>query len=160
MNFRLTGLALIILTLAGCATPPVAPSPAAKPASPKPADTQASANWVNLGVTQNGNVLNEIDRLSISRQGNLVNFRDRKTIFDLNKENFLNTPRHKISLNNWQIDCSTKTFRLLSMTLLDENGREIARISYNDKQIKPMAIPQNSASYQQMLFVCPKGQGN
>ena len=87
----------------------------------------------------------------------MVSFRDRKTIFNLKKENFLSTPRHKVSINSWQIDCSQRTFRLLDMVLFDENGRQIASFTYNDNQIKPMPVVQNSASYQQMLLVC-KGE--
>jgi hypothetical protein len=99
--------------------------------------------------------LSEIDKLSISQQGSLVTFRDRKTIFNINKENFLNTPRHKVSVNTWQIDCSARTFKLISMILFDEHGRQIASFTYNDDQIKPMPVIQNSASYQQMQYVCP-----
>ena len=105
----------------------------------------------------NGNILNELDKLSVRKQGQLVSFRDRKTIFNLKKENFLSTPRHKVSINSWQIDCSQRTFRLLDMVLFDENGRQIASFTYNDNQIKPMPVVQNSASYQQMLLVC-KGE--
>lgn len=109
------------------------------------------------GGLPNGNILNELDKLSVRKQGQLVSFRDRKTIFNLKKENFLSTPRHKVSINSWQIDCSQRTFRLLDMVLFDENGRQIASFTYNDNQIKPMPVVQNSASYQQMLLVC-KGE--
>lgn len=151
---------LFALTLlAGCAATPqqstTASQTAAKPAAA--AAQPASADWQNLGVSPNGNILNELDLLSIKRQGALATFRDRKTIFNLKKENFLTTPRHKTSLNTWQIDCSQHTFRLLDMTLFDENGRQIASFTYNDAQIKSMPVVQNSASYQQMLLVC-KGQ--
>ncbi|KUM04432.1 hypothetical protein AWB61_21380 [Chromobacterium sp. F49] len=156
MRTRLAPLFALLL-LAGCAT---APQQAAAPAPAKaaePAPPPASADWQNLGVSPNGNILNELDWLSLKRQGPLVTFRDRKTIFNLKQENFLSTPRHKVSLNTWQIDCSQHTFRLLDMTLFDENGRQIASFSYNDSQIKAMPVVQNSASYQQMLLVC-KGQ--
>jgi hypothetical protein len=70
------------------------------------------------------------------------------------KENFLSTPRHKTSINSWLIDCSARTFRLTSMVLFDENGRQIASYTYNDSQIKAMPVTQNSASFQQMQYVC------
>ncbi len=160
MRYRLLLTAAAVL-LAGCATQPVSTQ---KPQTGNNAMSQlpsaASADWVNLGVSPNGNILNEIDKLSIRREGSHVVFRDRKTIFNLRKENFLATPRHKISLNQWEIDCSNRTFRLRMMELFDENGRQIASFSYNDAQIKPMPVVQNSASYQQMLFVCGKETGN
>ncbi|UTH76160.1 surface-adhesin E family protein [Chromobacterium sp. IIBBL 290-4] len=156
MRIRILSL-LSALLLAACASAPH-PVPAIKPTpAPTPTPNPVSADWQNLGVSPNGNILNELDLLSIKRQGAQVTFRDRKTIFNLKKENFLTTPQHKTSLNTWQIDCAQHTFRLLDMTLFDANGRQIASFNYNDSQIKSMPVVQNSASYQQMLQVC-KGQ--
>ncbi|POZ59960.1 surface-adhesin E family protein [Chromobacterium alticapitis] len=154
-----TASLLALLLLAGCATAPQQAAAPAKPAAQPsaPAAPAASADWQNLGVSPNGNILNELDLLSVKREGALATFRGRKTIFNLKKENFLTTPRHKVSLNTWQIDCAQHTFRLLDMALFDENGRQIASFTYNDSQIKAMPVVQNSASYQQMLLVC-KGQ--
>ncbi|GGY29773.1 surface-adhesin E family protein [Paludibacterium paludis] len=158
MRYRLLAVAAALF-LAGCATQPAATitRPVVRNGSLPP---QASADWINLGVSPNGNILNELDKLSILRNGQKVTFRDRKTIFNLRKENFLNTPRHKISLNYWEIDCANRTFKLTAMDLFDENGRQISSFSYNDAQIKPMPVVQNSASYQQMLVVCGKDTGN
>jgi len=154
MLYRLLALAAAVL-LAGCANQPVSQPSAGKPvATPQPAPVQASADWENLGVSPNGNILNELDKLSIKQQGSTVTFRDRKTIFNLKKENFLSTPRHKTSINSWLIDCAAHTFRLTGMVLFDENGRQIASYNYNDSQIKAMPVTQNSASFQQMQFVC------
>jgi hypothetical protein len=47
---------------------------------------QANADWENLGVSPNGNILNELDKLSIKPQGSVVTFRDRKTIFNVKKK--------------------------------------------------------------------------
>ncbi|KMN34435.1 MULTISPECIES: surface-adhesin E family protein [Chromobacterium] len=144
--------------ISACASAPSkAPSPAPVGKPTTSGASPANADWQNLGVSPNGNILNELDKLSVRKQGQLVSFRDRKTIFNLKKENFLSTPRHKVSINSWQIDCSQRTFRLLDMVLFDENGRQIASFTYNDNQIKPMPVVQNSASYQQMLLVC-KGE--
>jgi len=159
MRYRLLA-ACAVAWLAGCATQPAPVKPApAMPVTTTPAPV-ASADWVNLGVSPDGNILNELDKLSIHRNGQRVAFRDRKTIFNVKKENFLSTPHHKISLNHWEIDCANHTFTLKAMELFDENGRQIASFSYNDTQIKPMPVVQNSASYQQMLFVCGKDTGN
>ncbi|WP_028536054.1 surface-adhesin E family protein [Paludibacterium yongneupense] len=147
--------------LAGCATQPLTTTIPPKPTPTVPAPVIVpNSDWENLGVSPNGNILNEIDKLSIKRDGDQVTFRDRKTIFNLRRENFLSTPRHKISLNSWQIDCNSRTYRLLAMVLFDENGRQVASFSYNDTQIKPMPVVQNSASYQQMLYVCKHNDGS
>lgn len=161
MHYRLSrvpmSLIAIMLSLGGCATKPVTPPGTPIPSLPSSPNTppSASADWENLGVSPNGNILNEIDKLSIKREGSRVTFRDRKTIFDLKKENFLVTPPHKASLNTWVIDCTHRTFKLINMELFDVNGRRIANFSYLDGQIKPTPVVQNSASYQQMLYVCP-----
>ncbi|MDF0604324.1 hypothetical protein HZU77_001500 [Neisseriaceae bacterium TC5R-5] len=150
---------LTTLLLGGCASTgsigngqSASKTSAANTANVPPAP--ANADWQNLGVSPSGNILNEIDKLSIKREGAIVTFRDRKTIFNLRKENFLSTPKHKISINTWQMDCAQRTFRLQDMLLFDENGRQLASFSYNDKQIKAIPIVANSASYQQMLLVC------
>lgn len=151
MYYRLLALMISAGVLAGCANQPGAFS---KYGSGSGANVP-SADWENLGVSPNGNILNEIDKMSIRQHGSQVSFRDRKTIFNIKKENFLNTPRHKVSINSWQIDCSAKTFKLTAMILFDENGRQVASFTYNDSQIKPMPVVQNSASFQQMQYVCP-----
>ena len=152
MHYRLLALAISAGVLTGCATQPTTfTQPIVAPVTQS---AVPSADWENLGVSPNGNILNEIDKMSIQKQGALVSFRDRKTIFDLKKENFLNTPRHKVSINSWQIDCNAKTFKLVGMILFDENGRQVATFTYNDSQIKAMPVVQNSASFQQMQFVC------
>ncbi|BBF88055.1 hypothetical protein DLM_4502 [Aquitalea magnusonii] len=154
MFYRLLALAACGSLLAACTTVPPQTFPSRQKTQPLPLPSQANADWENLGVSPNGNILNELDKLSIKPQGNIVTFRDRKTIFNLRKENFLSTPRHKTSINSWLIDCSARTFRLTSMVLFDENGRQIASYTYNDSQIKAMPVTQNSASYQQMQYVC------
>lgn len=154
MYYRLLALTLSVGVLAGCATQPASMSTSTTPIVPPAQVAIPSANWENLGVSPNGNILHEIDKMSISRQGNLVTFRDRVTIFNLNKETFLTTPRHKVSINTWQIDCTARTYKLNAMILFDENGRQISSDIYNGNQIKAAPVVQNSASYQQMLYVC------
>jgi hypothetical protein len=158
MLYRLLALLAVSALFAGCATTPApAPQklpPAAKLTPPPKPDTAANANWQNLGVSPNGNILNELDRLSIQRNGDVVTFRDKKTIFNPKKENFQSTPPHKYSINTWQVNCVTHTFRLVSIALFDEGGRQIASYTYNDRQIKPMPVVKNSARFQQMKFVC------
>ena len=156
--------ALALLALTGCASTsnvggktstskgviqlPPRQAPQARP------PVVANAEWVILGVSPNGNILHEIDKLSIRRKGTLTLFRDRKTIFNPKKENFLNTPQHKQSINSWEVDCIASTFRLAAMQLLDENGREILSRTYNDSEIRPMPVVRQSASFQQLDYVC------
>lgn len=128
--------------------------PSTKP--PKPhVIPDGNTQWQNLGVSPNGNILNELDKLSIKRSGNIVTFRDKKTVFDYKKEAQLaSTPPHKYSLNTWQIDCGRNTFQLKEMELYDANNRLITAYKYTDQQVKPMPITANSASFQQKQIVC------
>lgn len=153
MLLRLIALSLSAILFAGCATQPNAFTQPDSPGYKQP-KADANSNWQNLGVSPNGNILNELDQLSVHREGNLVTFRDKKTIFNPKKENFQATPVHKFSINRWQIDCNERTFRLLGISLFDEGGRQIANYTYNDAQIKAMPVATNSASFQQMKFVC------
>lgn len=156
--------ALAALALTGCATSGgvggktgAAKAGILNPAKPAPqsrAPVIANAEWIILGVSPSGNILHEIDRLSIQRKGSLTVFRDRKTIFNPKKENFLNTPQHKQSINSWEVDCIASTFRLAAMQLLDDSGRVILSRSYSDSEIRPMPVVRQSASFQQMEYVC------
>ena len=151
MNYRVLALMAAASILAGCASAPTS-TLSHRPA--RPPVNQPSADWENLGVSPNGNILNELDKLSIKREGTLVTFRDRKTIFNLKRETFTSLPRHKVSVNSWRIDCQAQTYQLLASSLFDENGKPVASYTYNDGEIRPAAITPNSASHQQMQAVC------
>ena len=146
-QFRLVGAGLAaLLMLAGCAT---------AQGGQTGSSSSPNADWENLGVTPNGNTMHELDKLSIKRQGNKVTFRDRKTIFNLAKENFLTVPRHKHSLNTWEIDCANQTYRLLDTTLYDENNRLVVTYRYSEQESRSQPISSKSASEQQKQRVCP-----
>lgn len=152
MSPRALVCGLLTLVLAACATP--SPQSAEEAARPGLRDPGAATQWQNLGVTPNGNVMHELDKQSVVRHGDVVTFRDRKTIFNLKRETFTALPRHKVSVNSWRIDCQAQTYQLLASSLFDENGKQIASYTYNDGEIRPAAITPNSASYQQMQSVC------
>lgn len=143
--------ALFASLLAGCASQVKQDTPRLN----LPAKPTANADWHNLGVSPSGNVLHEIDGLSIRKVADRrFGYRERKTIFNPGKENFLNTPRHKTSINHWVVDCQARTTQLASVALFDETGRAVANYTYNDKQMRAMPIVKNSASYQQFEYVC------
>ena len=147
MSSRTLVAALLAVGLAACATQE-------DPGRSAPRDPGAATQWQNLGVTPNGNILHELDKQSIVRHGDVVTFRDRKTIFNLKRETFTSLPRHKVSVNSWRIDCQAQTYQLLASSLFDENGKPVASYTYNDGEIRPAAITPNSASHQQMQAVC------
>lgn len=135
-----------LLILTACPQNPI------KPNSTKP---KKEPQWKNLGVSPNGNILNELELNSVKRSGNIITFRDKKTIFDPIKEKQPNSvPVHRYSINTWEINCSRNTFQLKNMSLYDKNNRLITTYKYTDNQIKPMLITPSSASYQQKTFLC------
>lgn len=154
MTRRFIPALLTLALIAGCATPPVGKVTPVGDGAGKAAPL-ANAEWHNLGVSPNGNILHEIDKLSIKPIGpSRYTFRDRKTVFNPKKEDFRSTTPHKFSLNQWELDCSARTIRLTGMALYDQQGREIGKYTYNDSQIKAMPVVRSSASYQQMEFIC------
>lgn len=142
--------------ISGKPTTPPRPIPGKPGGKPVPAPTTPNAEWQIIGVSPNGNILHEVDLLSIRREGPLTVFRDRKTIFNPRKENFLNTPQHKYSINMWEADCQAKTYRLRSMALLDESGRQLLARQFSLDEIKPMPVVRQSAAFGQVELVCSR----
>lgn len=146
-KFTLNTLSLAsILTLVACAQTP-APTF-------KTVDEYSKKAWTNIGVSPDGNVLNEIDQRSIRKQGERVVFRDRKTIFNMSRENFLSIPPHKQSINTWEIDCRARTYRLIDTVLYDQNQRLISSAQYKTGETRHLPIQKDSASEHQFNIVC------
>jgi hypothetical protein len=114
----------------------------------------ASGSWIELGVSASGNVQYALDNSSIRRQGNLVTFRDRKTVIDPKQQHYRNTPVYKTALSTTQIDCSRKLFRVLDVELLDAHGELIRQDHFGETDLRPMGITNGSASEQQYQRVC------
>ena len=128
---RPAALLLPLVILAGC--PSVGNVP------------QAGGDWHNMGEANNGN---------FKRNGQLVTFRDRKIVVDMKEERFINVPPYKTAINNWEIHCGNKTFRLTASTLYDDTGKIISDEKYTAVDIRPMAIPPNSLTEEQRKIVC------
>ena len=137
---RLAALLLPLVILAGC--PSVGNVP------------QAGGDWHNMGEANNGNFMLAVDKNSIKRNGQLVSFRDRKIVVDMQEERFINVPPYKTAINNWEIHCGNKTFRLTASTLYDDTGKIISDEKYTAVDIRPMAIPPNSLTEEQRKIVC------
>lgn len=113
-----------------------------------------SGNWQDLGTTGNGNIKAAIDKSSIKRNGNLATFRDKKTIIKPSEERYVNTPRYKTAVGEWEIHCTNRTYRLTSLQLLDESGRELMKQQYTAAGLRPMSIMSGSITEKQFEAVC------
>lgn len=143
MNIKQLVIIGTVLVLSACVT---TDTPGSK--------ASGGGKWVNVGVSIDENVLHELDKSSIKRTGNIVTFRDRKTIDNIDKEHFLNVPVHKVSINNWEINCQAKTYRLINMDFFDEKGQSLGGVIYPEKDVAPMRIVRGSTTEKQQQIVC------
>ena len=105
--------------------------------------------WVNLGVSSDGAVLHELDKISIQKSGDLVDFIDRKTILDSKKPY-----RATYQYISCQINCAKKTFRPKMIKIYDHNNQLIKERVYTPEEFPEQPISTNSASDRQMQLVC------
>lgn len=143
MNIKQLVIIGAVLALSACVT---TDTPGSKAAS--------GGKWVNLGVSVDGNILHELDKSSIKRNGALVTFKDKKTIENTDKEHFLNLPVHKMQINYWEINCRAKTYRLVSTNLFNKKGERLFEKTYTAKEVAPMRIVRGSATEKQQQIVC------
>lgn len=115
---------------------------------------KASGSWIELGVSASGNIQYALDSGSIRRQGNMVTFRDRKTVIDPKQQYYSNTPAYKTALSTTQINCGRKMFRVLDVELLDAHGELIRQDHFSETDLRPMGITNGSAVEQQYQYVC------
>lgn len=139
--FRYGALFSTALLLAACAT--------TSPSAPA-----LKGQWQMLGVSASGNIQYELDKTSISRQGNNVIFRDRKTVIDPRQQYYSNTPAYKTAISTTQMDCARKNFRVLDVTLLDQDGELLREDHFTDTDLRPMGITNGSAAQQQYQALC------
>lgn len=128
---------LFLLAACGTSTPP-----------------SSGKNWLSLGVSQNSNILHELDQSSIKKNGSVVTFRDKKTFSDISKEHFQYLPKHKYSLNTWEINCPNKTYRLVSTQLMAENGTQVWEKTFDFNTAPTRKIVAGSSTDKQYQAVC------
>ncbi|MDO4696897.1 MAG: hypothetical protein Q4A49_05155 [Neisseria sp.] len=139
MNIRFSLLCGTALLLSACAAGP-----------------NVAGNWKHIGNTGNGNIRVYIDRDSIRKNGASVVFRDRKVVQNPERERYVNMPAYKTAVGTWEIHCTQKTYRLSSLQLLAEDGREVFGRTYPAAMIQATAIPAGSLAEVQRQTVCDR----
>ncbi|OAM29276.1 hypothetical protein A7P95_03420 [Eikenella longinqua] len=110
-------------------------------------------SWKENGVSPNGNVRHEIDTASIQKTGSRVSFRERITVANPKTEHYANTPHFKTAVNQWQVDCSARTRRLVSVEMWDASGNKLASHQYGmSRQAVP--VVKGSAGGRQFEAAC------
>lgn len=135
-------------------SPAVAPLLAVLLASCASTGPNVSGSWKEIGVTSNGNIQASIDAASIHRSGNLATFRDKKTVLKPSEERYVNTPRYKTAVGEWEINCRNKTYRLTALQLLDERGQVLMNQRYTATDLRPMSVMDGSVTEKQYEAVC------
>ncbi len=111
-------------------------------------------SWQNIGVSTNSNVLHELDRNSIKKSGNLVTFRDRKTIDNVANARFVSLPAHKTSINTWEANCKNNTYTLTGVQLFDKSGQSVYKQDYDKNSRTAMSMTRGSAIEKQIDAAC------
>ncbi len=108
-------------------------------------------NWRYLGISDNNQIITEIDNNSIKliNQNNLIYYyKDRKTT--TNNQNNL---RFEYIISEWNMSCLNKNYILLQDTLYNESGIAIKTDSYQN-QNNWRTIENDSIADAQYQFIC------
>ena len=111
-------------------------------------------DWRYLGTTKHNQTSDEINNSSIELiDNNLYKYQDRKTVVSVN--NFIysaNQPKYKFAISNWQINCITKQYQIISTILYDTYGNQITK--YNFDSSVWIKINSHSISDMQYNYIC------
>lgn len=133
---KLLPLSLLIL-LAACSSTPDTP------------DARAIGQWQSIGNIKNNNIMVYYDTGSLKKQGSTAIVRDRKIVKNMDDENYLDLPRYKTAISEWEFHCTNRTYRLISAKYWDGRGEITAQHQYGNK-IRPAAIVAGSPT--EILF--------
>ena len=116
----------------------------------------SGGSWNSIGTISNGNIKVSIDKSSIRKNGNLATFRDKKTVSKMSEERFANTPAYKTAVSEWEIHCTSKTYRLTALQLTNDRGQVVANHRYTATDVRPMSIMSGTITEKQYETVCGK----
>ena len=114
---------------------------------------KVEGTWKDVGATGNGNITAALDPSSIKKNGNFATFRDKKTVLKTNEERYVNTPKYKTAVGEWEINCRNKTYRLTALTLLDESGKILMDEKYTATNLRRMQMIEGSITENQWKAV-------
>lgn len=115
---------------------------------------QDKGKWNDIGLSASGNIRYELDVNSIKRQGDTIEYRNRKIIIDPNVQYYRNTPVYKTALSTTLMDCRQKTFRVLEVELYNNNHELLREDHFSETDLRPMNITKGSAAEQEYQTVC------
>ena len=128
-----------LLVLAACQTPNTGSNDGGK--------------WKNLGASANQNVTHEIDTASIKRNGDVVGYRTRMVLKNAGLESTPNLPAFKTGINQYQMYCKNKTYRITDTELRNATGAVVYQQTFGS-QVPLQRITAGSPAQKQYDSVC------
>ena len=128
-----------LLVLAACQTPNTGSNDGGK--------------WKNLGASANQNVTHEIDTASIKRNGDMVAYRTRMVLKNAGMESTPNLPAFKTGINQYQMQCKNKTYRITDTELRNASGAVVYQQTFGN-QVPLQRITAGSPAQKQFDSVC------
>ena len=128
-----------LLVLAACQTPNTGSNDGGK--------------WKNIGASANQNVTHEIDTASIKRNGDVVGYRTRMVLKNAGMESTPNLPAFKTGINQYQMQCKNKTYRITDTELRNASGAVVYQQTFGN-QVPLQRITAGSPAQKQFDSVC------
>mgnify|MGYP003614469295 FL=1 len=128
-----------LLVLAACQTPNTGSNDGGK--------------WKNIGASANQNVTHEIDTASIKRNGDVVGYRTRMVLKNAGLESTPNLPAFKTGINQYQMYCKNKTYRITDTELRNATGAVVYQQTFG-RQVPLTRITAGSPAQKQYDSVC------
>ncbi|MDO4434206.1 MAG: hypothetical protein Q4B82_06470 [Alysiella sp.] len=136
-----------VLVLAACAT---------TDSTPKDPSAQAIGIWQALGNINNNNIAVSYDTESIQKQRQIATLRTRSIVQDTERESYLDSPKFKTAVGEWELDCEKRQYRLKSMAFWDKNGKPITQQNYTASQVRAEKIVSDSPTARMFQAACGK----
>ena len=128
-----------LLVLAACQTPNTGSNDGGK--------------WKSIGASANQNVTHEIDTASIKRNGDVVGYRTRMVLKNAGLESTPNLPAFKTGINQYQMYCKNKTYRITDTELRNATGAVVYQQTFGS-QVPLQRITAGSPAQKQYDSVC------
>ena len=109
--------------------------------------------WKNIGASANQNVTHEIDTASIKRNGDVVGYRTRMVLKNAGLESTPNLPAFKTGINQYQMSCRNKTYRITDTELRNAAGAVVYQQAFG-AQVPLQRITAGSPAQKQFDSVC------
>ena len=99
------------------------------------------------------NVTHEIDTASIKRNGDVVGYRTRMVLKNAGLESTPNLPAFKTGINQYQMYCKNKTYRITDTELRNATGAVVYQQTFGS-QVPLQRITAGSPAQKQYDSVC------